>query len=267
MLAREPLGDGTPRRARPDHAREEDDRTVAAAVLLDGHALARGDLEKFHATTLLYFFKVRSYSQFCPLATALDTVGDRWTLLVVRELLLGPKRYGELAAALPGMGTNLLAERLRRLQAEDVIRRTGAPGYELTERGRDLEPAVLALARWGLPLLPTVADEERLFRPEWLMLSLQAMFRPEEAADVSETWEYRIGGQVFWLRVDNGTLSAGAGAGEDPALVWMTDPETFRALGARELSPAEALAAGQLRVEGDAAALQRALRIVPPPGG
>jgi len=210
---------------------------------------------------------VRSYEQFCPVAVALDLVGDRWTLLMVRELLLGPKRYGELADALPGMGTNLLADRLRRMESGGVIGRADGRAYELTPRGRELEPVVLALARWGLEPLPAVADEAKLFRPAWLLLSLQAMFRPEEAAGVHETWEYRIGAEVFRIRVDDGRISARTGGADEPDIVWTTDADTFRALGARRLSPSNAVASGQLRVEGAPAAIERALQILPPPGG
>ena len=208
---------------------------------------------------------MRSYDQFCPVAVALDLVGDRWTLLMVRELLLGPKRYGELGEALPAMGTNLLAERLRRLESSDVIRARQEGGYELTARGRELEPAVLALARWGLAPLPA-RDDAKLFRPGWLLLSLQAMFRPEEAVGVHETWEYRIGDEVFWIRVDDGSVSAGTGDTENPDIVWITTADTFRAIGARRLSPVEALESGALRAQGAPAVIERALRIVPPPG-
>ena len=184
---------------------------------------------------------------------------------MVRELLLGPKRYGELAEALPAMGTNLLAARLRRLESAGIIGAREEGGYELTARGRELEPAVLALARWGLAPLPA-RDDAKTFRPGWLMLSLQAMFKPEEAVGVHETWEYRIGDETFWVRVDDGSIRAGAGGADDPDIVWTTDADTFRALGARRLSPLDAIASGTLRAEGAPATIERALRIVPPPG-
>src|SRR3712207_3261653 len=101
----------------------------------------------------------RSYDQFCGLAKALDVLGERWTLLVVRELLLGPKRYSDLLEGLPGIGTNLLAARLKALEASGLVGRRRLPPpaasnvYELTERGRALEPAIFELIRWGLDLL------------------------------------------------------------------------------------------------------------------
>lgn len=206
----------------------------------------------------------RSYDQLCPLALTLDAVGDRWTLLVVRELMLGPKRYGELAEALPGIGTNLLAERLRRLEDHGVASREDGR-YQLTARGRQLKPALLALGSWGLPLMESVATEDRLFRPSWLMLSLQAMFRPDRAAGVHETWEYRVGDDIFWLRVDEGEIDGGLGPARAPDLVVSIDEETFRGIGTRQIDPAQAMAAGRIGVTGDRARFLRALEIVPPP--
>lgn len=200
------------------------------------------------------------------MALSLDAVGDRWTLLLVRELLLGAKRYGELADALPAMGTNLLAERLKRLEAEGLVGRAGDGGYELTEHGRELEDVVLALARWGLGRMPGPGREAEVFRPQWLMLSLRAMFRPEEAAGVDEEWEYRIGDDVFHLLVRDGSISAADGPATEPVLIWATDADTFRSFGTGESNPIEALASGRLTVEGDAAVIERALRILPPPG-
>src|SRR5437762_7857993 len=108
----------------------------------------------------------RSYGQFEGLARALDVVGERWTLLLIRELLLGPRRYTDLLDGLPGIGTNLLARRLRQLEAAGVVRKSRTPPpspsavYELTDRGRELEPALLVLARWGMEWmdLPTGGD-------------------------------------------------------------------------------------------------------------
>ncbi len=118
---------------------------------------------------------MRTYGQYCALAKALDHVGDRWTLLIVRELLVAPRRYSEIRAALPGIATNLLAERLRDLQSDYIVRRVEATGsYELTEFGRGLEKAVHELVRWGGRWMgERKADEE--FRPEWLAVALAAL--------------------------------------------------------------------------------------------
>src|SRR6266542_1496523 len=119
----------------------------------------------------------RSYDQYCALARALDVIGERWTLLVVRELLLGPKRYKDLLDGLPGIGTNLLAQRLRELEENGLVRRRRLPApagvavYELTEAGRALEDSVLALGRWGAAFLGVPRTTDR-YRPGWYVLSM-----------------------------------------------------------------------------------------------
>jgi DNA-binding HxlR family transcriptional regulator len=123
----------------------------------------------------------RSYDQYCGLARALDVLGERWTLLIVRNLLLGPQRYSELLRGLPGITTNLLAKRLQEMEAEGVIERTGVAGdaasaYRLTELGRSLEPAIHALGRWGWRRMskPTAKDRRSL---EWLLVTLRSRYR------------------------------------------------------------------------------------------
>jgi DNA-binding HxlR family transcriptional regulator len=208
----------------------------------------------------------RTYEQLCPLAHTLDTVGDRWTLLIIRELLLGEWRYGDLLDALPGVGTNLLAERLRRLERDGLLERRDGR-YALTDRGRGLKPAVLALAQWGLPMLAQAGSRDYWFRPSWLILSLQSMFRAERAAGVHETWEYRVGDDIFWLRVDDGSIDGGEGPADAPDLVVSTDADTFRAIGTGLLDPSDAAAAGRIAVTGDQKRFIRSLELVPPPAG
>jgi DNA-binding HxlR family transcriptional regulator len=120
--------------------------------------------------------RVKRYGQFCALARALDSVGDRWSLLIVRELLVGPATYGTLLRRLPGLATNLLADRLRDLQAAGVVRaeRTRTDPYELTERGRALSAAVRELIRWGGPLMVTGPGED-LVQDHWALLALEAV--------------------------------------------------------------------------------------------
>lgn len=121
---------------------------------------------------------MRSYDQYCGLARALDVVGDRWTLLVVRELAIAPRRYGELLDGLPGIATNLLAERLRTLEEHGLVARSGparSATYALTDRGRALEPAVLELARWGGATLVERRPDDA-FRPAWLVVALRSLF-------------------------------------------------------------------------------------------
>src|SRR5687767_14976263 len=109
---------------------------------------------------------MKTYGQYCGLAKALDHIGDRWTLLIVRELLLGPRRYSQIRAALPGIATNLLAERLRNLESDGMVRRNGDGAYELTAFGRGLEEAIHSLVRWGGRWMTQRAEEDS-FAPEW----------------------------------------------------------------------------------------------------
>ena len=208
----------------------------------------------------------RSYDQYCALARALDVVGERWTLLVVRELLLGPKRYKDLLAGLPGIGTNLLAERLRHLEELALVRRRSLPApagsrvYELTELGRGLEPAVMELGRWGAHFLGEPREGDAL-RPGWFFVSLRATFRPDLAGELHESYEFLIAGETFRVVVNEGKLTTSQGPAADPDVVVATDLETFIALLARLLAPADALATRAIEIEGDPAALDRFVEI------
>lgn len=165
----------------------------------------------------------KSYEQYCPLAHSLDLIGDRWALLVVRELMHGPKRYTDLVDHLPGIGTNILASRLRDLEAAGVVakRRLPPPAasrvYELTEYGRGLRRALRELALWGARSLgPPTADDE-LF-PGWLENALDIVLAPFAPPG---RFEFRIGDEVASL-VDG---EAVAGSVEDPDVVVEGDPD------------------------------------------
>ncbi len=133
---------------------------------------------------------MRSYDQFCALARALDVIGDRWTLLIVRELFARDSRYSDLREALPGIATNLLAERLRQLQEADVIEVYDAPPpvratvYRLTARGRDLRAAMRGLVAWGLPLMATGQGADA-FRSQWLVMAVRILFDGVDVADLA----------------------------------------------------------------------------------
>ena len=176
----------------------------------------------------------RSYGQFCGLARALDLVGERWAFLVVRELALGPKRFKDLLGGLPGVSTNVLAVRLRQLERNGIVQRrvlpppAGSTVYELTEYGRELEPAMLALGRWGARSLG--ARGERELRSHWLALALKAMFRPEAANGRARTYEVRLQDGSFVARVQRRALKVTAGTAEDPDLVLETDDDGLVAL-------------------------------------
>jgi DNA-binding HxlR family transcriptional regulator len=208
----------------------------------------------------------RSYDQYCALARALDVIGERWTLLLVRELLLGPKRYKDLLAGLPGIGTNLLVERLRHLEQLDLVRRrtlpppAGSAVYDLTELGRGLEPAVIELGRWGAHFLGEPRKPDAM-QPGWFFVSLRATFRPELAARLRKSYEFRIGDDVFHVGIDRVTLTTAQGPGSDPDAVVTTDLETFIALLAQRLQPGEALKRSGFELEGHAADLSRFVEI------
>lgn len=211
----------------------------------------------------------RNYGQYCGLAAALDVLGERWTLLIVRELLTGPCRYNELLANLPGIGTNLLADRLKFLAEEQVIRQRPQQGaktrmYELTEQGESLRPAVLALARWGLGMLASPEAEE-FVRPKWGVLAVEAMIDPVQVAEHGrdELYEFRLDDEVFHIEVAGGEVKVLHGkAPRQPALVVNTDAVTFVEIGAGRLNPLEATLTRRVVMEGDPDAVLRCSRLL-----
>ena len=197
----------------------------------------------------------RSYDQYCTVARALDVVGERWTLLLVRELLTGPKRFKDLLEGLPGIGTNLLAGRLKALEEDGILRRAtlpppaGSKVYELTELGRSLEPVVVELSRWGSRLLGTPRGEDDL-RPAWAAVALRSVFDVEAVRGSKETYEFRIDGEVFHVRVEEGGVEARQGPADDPDVVVAGATEAFISVAAGRVDPEAAVEAGSIRVEG-----------------
>jgi DNA-binding HxlR family transcriptional regulator len=176
---------------------------------------------------------MRTYGDPCGIARALDLIGERWALLVVRELLLGPKRFTDLRAGLPHVGPDMLAQRLRELEQVGVLRRgklpppAGARVYELTDWGRELEPVVLALGRWGsqAPFPPEQAD----LGTDALIIALKTLFDPERARALrGSTFELRLGEDVFALRVGERGLEAARGPAADPVATIATDPDVLQ---------------------------------------
>jgi DNA-binding HxlR family transcriptional regulator/putative sterol carrier protein len=209
----------------------------------------------------------RRFDQYCPVAHALFLVGERWSLLVVRELLHGPKRYTDLIAGLPGIGTNILATRLRELEEAGVVRKRKLPPpaassvYELTEYGAELEEAVHALARWGARSLGPPGPDDELYA-EWGVNAFPALFDPEAARGLTETYVLRIGDDVFSGRVENGHLRVEQGAADDADLDAAMDMETFFALASGELEPTTALAERRVEVAaGKSSALERCFKV------
>jgi DNA-binding HxlR family transcriptional regulator len=201
-------------------------------------------------------FMKKRYDQYCPVAHALDLVGERWALLVVRELMHGPKRYTDLAEHLPGIGTNILAARLRDLEACGVITKRTLPPpaasrvYELTDYGRELKTVMRELALWGARSLGPPTDEDELF-PGWLSNAVDTVLAPIAPAG---RFEFRVGDEVAAL-VDG---EAQAGAIEDPDVVVEGDPQgIYHMFVDRRLDLVE--------VEGDRRLLEQLIEVAPAP--
>lgn len=211
----------------------------------------------------------RSYGEACGIPRALDRVGERWALMVVRELLLGPKRFTDLREGLPHMSADVLAQRLRELEENGIVERRTLPPpaaskvYELTGWGRELESVLIALGRWGAraPLAPECAEMSL----DSHIVSLQTLFDPELAGDFAPVVELRLGADVFALHVAGGRLEARRGAAASPDIVISTDAGTLLALAHRERELADAIEAGDAEVIGDKRAARRFLRLFPLP--
>jgi DNA-binding HxlR family transcriptional regulator len=201
--------------------------------------------------------QARTYGQYCGIARALDLVGERWALLVIRELVLGPKRFTDLRAGLPGVATNVLTDRLKQLERDGVVQRRVLPPpaastvYELTDYGRELEPTLLALGRWGAKRLGT-RDPDRHVQPEWFCVALKAFFQPEAARTLRATIDLGLGHERYAVRIDRGSLTISTGAPASADLRLTTNPQALVEYLAGAGVPAHALAP-----EGDAALLER----------
>jgi DNA-binding HxlR family transcriptional regulator len=195
---------------------------------------------------------VRSYGQRCPLARALDLIGERWTFLVIRELLLGPRRYTDLLDGLPGVGTNILAARLTALQAAGLVTKRTLPApapatvYELTDAGRELGPTVRSLSEWGERHGAPATDEQTV-RPAWILLSAARRGSRLEDGRSAELW---VGRDVFELTATGGELSVAARRAPSADAVVTMQPDVFYALATRRTTPRAAR--DRVDVAGDA---------------
>ncbi len=211
----------------------------------------------------------RSYKDACGIARALDVVGERWALLVVRELLLGSQRFSDLRQALPGASSNLVADRLRELEGRGVISRRKLPApasswvYELTEWGRDLEPILLALGGWGLRV-PLPAEPTTLSATS-VLLFLRGCARPDPAAPPT-TYRIELDGRVWAIRSSSGQVDIQPG---EPALATAaslrTDPKTLNALLSDPAGLDASVSDGTVVADGDLEALRRLLQAVSSP--
>jgi DNA-binding HxlR family transcriptional regulator len=204
----------------------------------------------------------KRYDQYCPIAHALCAIGERWSLLVVRELIEGPKRYTDLSAGLPGVSTNILAARLRDLEARGIVRKRKLPPpaactvYELTEYGAELEEVVYAIARWGARTLGPPGPSDEL-EPDWPLNAFPALFNPVAAGDMSGRYVLRIGEDVFTVTLADGRVGVELGAAEDPDLEAAFDMESFFGLASGDLPPAEAVEQGLVELDGDVESFER----------
>jgi DNA-binding HxlR family transcriptional regulator len=211
----------------------------------------------------------RTYGDRCGIARALDLVGERWALLVVRELLLGPKRFTDLRAGLPHVGPDVLAQRLRDLEQSGLVRRgtlpppAGSRIYELTERGRELEPVVIALGRFGsvAPFPPGEAG----IGVDAVVIALKSLFAPAAADGMAASYELRLGEQPFRLDVADGRIEIARGSAPAPDATLETDPGTLASVLWHGRKLDEARRAGDLAIAGDRTAVTRLLALFPLP--
>jgi DNA-binding HxlR family transcriptional regulator len=205
---------------------------------------------------------MRSYQHYCAVAKALDVVGDRWVLLIVRELLSsGPSRYTDLMNGLPGIATNLLADRLREMEKAGIVRREEAPPpvattlFELTERGHALRPILEELGRWGAPMMG-VPQPSNVFRSHWLVFPLDAYLVDGSPKESPVEIEVRTGDEPMVIETAHGKVHTRRGSAGRPDAVLTGRPGLILGLLSGRLGLAEALQRG-LEFKGSRKALQR----------
>ncbi len=211
----------------------------------------------------------RTYGDRCGVARALDVVGERWALLVVRELLLGPKRFTDLRAGLPNLSPDVLSQRLRELEQARLVRRrklappASARVYELSERGLALEPVVLELGRWGSET--PFPSGDAAFGADSFVIALKTLFDAGAADGLDVTVELRLGEDEFHSRVAGGRFEIARGNTETSDATIESEPGTLAAVlwHGRQLS--EALRTGDVEIEGSTPAVKRFLRVFPAP--
>jgi DNA-binding HxlR family transcriptional regulator len=208
--------------------------------------------------------RTRTKLDGCGIAHASDLLGQRWALLVVRELLLGPKRFTDLRTGIPDISPNVLGQRLRELEESGIVTRrklappAAAQVYELTEWGRELEPAVLALGRWASrsPAFPRDAE----MGPDSLVLALKTTFQPDKADGLEARYELRLGDVPFRVSVKEGEFQAARGEAESPDAVIESDPGAIASVvfGGNRLG--KAVEAGDVRIDGSRRAVNALFR-------
>ncbi|MEV4067776.1 winged helix-turn-helix transcriptional regulator [Nonomuraea dietziae] len=211
----------------------------------------------------------RKYDDGCAVAHGLDLIGERWALLVVRELLLGPKRFTDLRAGIPGASADMLTQRLRELSESGVVRRrrlappAGSWVYELTAWGAELEPIVTRLGRWS-SRSPTLRRDAAI-GVDSLVLSLKALFDPEAARGFDAVVALRLGEDRFLVEIADGRLGIARGQTERADATIAADPDTLSALLYGDLPVADAVRAGDLVLDDPGGLVERFLRLFPLP--
>jgi DNA-binding HxlR family transcriptional regulator/putative sterol carrier protein len=213
---------------------------------------------------------LRTYGDGCAIARALDLIGERWALLVVRELLLGPKRYTDLRRGLTNASPNVLSQRLRELEHAGVVRRSKLPPpagsrvYELTDWGRELDEVVTSLGRWGARS-PAPASDAPIRSADSIILALRARFDSRAANGLRARYELRLGEDRFSIAVEDDELDVARGGAHRADATIDTDNDTLGAVlwGGRSLSDAQR--SGKITIEGDKAAVERLVRLFPIP--
>jgi DNA-binding HxlR family transcriptional regulator len=211
----------------------------------------------------------RSYGDGCGIAQGLDIVGERWALLVVRELLLGPKRFVDLQSGLPNVGPNVLSHRLRELERAGVVKRAQLPPpagsriYELTDWGHELEDTVIPLGRWAARSPSSERDDP--IGTDSVVLALRTLFDPSAATGLRATYELGLRKSRFRIEVADATLEIAHGVAAHPDAIIETDPETLRAILWHDRRLAEARRSGDLTIDGSRDVVERFVRLFPLP--
>jgi DNA-binding HxlR family transcriptional regulator len=212
----------------------------------------------------------RTYEQYCPVARALEIVGERWTLLIARELLLGPRRFTDLMSGLPGISANVLSSRLRDLEGASMVSKRTLPPpaasavYELTDEALGLVRVVAAMAEWGMTLLGRPRKDDDV-RGSWILLGVAVTGTAPD--DIAGTFELHIGDEVLHVEVRDGQLHPRQGPAVDPDAVITATPTAFADVALGRLDPEAALSKGRLTVAGDEVAARRLLESVRQPVG
>ena len=211
----------------------------------------------------------RTYADRCGVARALDLVGERWALLVVRELLLGPKRFTDLRAGLPMIGPDVLSQRIRELEASGLIERRETPlpsrahVYALTARGQELEPVVLALGRFGS--IAPFPEGDATFSPDAAVLALKTLFHPDAALDANFDIELRLDDWTYALRIADNVLTIDRRSAHDPDAVILASASLVAAVLWHGVPLDDALRSGSFEVTGDSSVVDQFVTLFPLP--